>query len=61
MDLSSNRKQRVLLNGQMSTWTSVNVGVPQESILSPLLLLIYINDYYLTNYHLVSNYLLMTC
>ena len=38
------RKQRVFLNGQVSTGTSVNAGVPRGSMLSPLLLLIYIND-----------------
>ena len=42
-DFLSNRKQKVVLNGQVSTWTSVNAGVPQGSILRPLLFLIYIS------------------
>ena len=44
IDFLSFRKQRVVLNGQVSQWTSIEVGVPQGSILGPLLFLIYIND-----------------
>ena len=44
IDFLSNRKQRVVLNGKYPSWTNIEAGVPQGSILEPLFFLIYIND-----------------
>ena len=37
------RYQRVILNGQTSSWELIKLAVPQRSVLGPLMFLIYMN------------------
>ena len=51
------RSQRVNINSSFSTWEEIIAGVPQGSIVGPLLFNIFLNDiFYFDNRSFSSNY-----
>ena len=43
----TNRRGRVRINSNYSTWSEIITGVPQGSILGPLVFNVYLSDYFL--------------